>query len=150
MENKPILSQSLASVDNLDSSIRAASGYLQSIKKRHVLAVYAFFGFFIAYTLRANLSVAIVDMAHVNFHTVSPPPITSDFQTSVTSSLNEENTTTTTTTRVPEIEKSEPWSPVLQGYILASFFYGYIVTQFPAGMSPNIKNYIVSFVFFLY
>lgn len=74
MENKPILSQSLASVDNAG---KPKKGLLASIKKRHVLAFYAFFGFFIAYTLRANLSVAIVDMSHANFHKVessSPSP----------------------------------------------------------------------------
>jgi hypothetical protein len=37
-----------------------------SIKKRHILTLYSFFGFFFAYSFRANLSVAIVDMARIN------------------------------------------------------------------------------------
>ena len=37
------------------------------IKKRHVLAIYAFFGFFVAYIMRANLSVAIVEMSKNDF-----------------------------------------------------------------------------------
>ena len=43
---------------------------LNNIKKRHVLAIYAFFGYFVAYALRANLSVAIVDMSKTNLNTM--------------------------------------------------------------------------------
>lgn len=121
MESRPILNQaSFTSSDNLNNStsqIQTDSGLfsklsdlLQSIKKRYVLSLYAFFGFFIAYSLRANLSVAIVDMSKVN------------------SLASSSNTTSNGTS------KPENWSPVLQGYILSSFFYGYIVTQLPAGM----------------
>jgi ACS family sodium-dependent inorganic phosphate cotransporter len=74
------------------------------IKKRHILTIYAFFGFLFAYALRANLSIAIVDMVKVN--TINNDTI---------SNINNE------------------WSPKLQGYILSSFFYGYIITQLPAG-----------------
>ena len=63
----------------------------------------AFFGFFFAYSMRAQLSVAIVEMAR-----------------------HKKVFTNGTNITVSE------WSPVLQGYILSSFFYGYIITQLPA------------------
>ena len=69
--------------------------------KRYILAVFSFFGFFFAYILRANLSVAIVQMSR----------------------LNNENST------VSEHQNVNKWSTSLQGFILSSFFYGYIVTQ---------------------
>ena len=97
MENKPILSHSFASVDKLDSSsISKKKGFLDRIKKRHVLAFYAFFGFFIAYTLRANLSVAIVDMSHTDFH--SSPPI-------IPPPMSEEESDNMTTTTAPPISQ---------------------------------------------
>ena len=83
--------------------------------KRHILTIYAFFGFFFAYALRVNLSVAIVDMVHSPVPSLKP----------VSSASN------STSTSQPPVKYE--WSSVLQGYILASFFYGYIVTQLPAG-----------------
>jgi len=58
--------------------------------------------------MRAQLSVAIVEMAK-----------------SIQSNDSSSNDTVGRTS-------SSDWSPVLQGYILSSFFYGYILTQLPA------------------
>lgn len=66
MENKPILGQSFISIDKIIKP--SNGGPFGWIKKRHMLAIYAFFGFFFAYSLRANLSVAIVDMSKTNYH----------------------------------------------------------------------------------
>ena len=90
----------------LNSSSRCID--LATVKKRHILTVFAFFGFLFAYALRANLSIAIIDMAKIN-------------------SKSDSNGTLA------------EWSPALKGYVLSSFFYGYIVTQLPAGI-----NYILS------
>jgi hypothetical protein len=86
------------------------------IQKRHVLAVYSFFGFFFAYSLRANFSVAIVDMSKskVNHKIID------------LSSANSNQT-------MLNYHESDEWSTILQGYVLSSFFYGYITTQLPAG-----------------
>ena len=105
---------------------------MNSIKKRYVLAIYAFLGFFIAYALRANLSVAIVDMAkmesaqdvHPTTATTTTSPSHEDGNTSQAYSAN---TTSPTMTTVHYGDKK--WSPILQGYVLSSFFFGYIVTQ---------------------
>ena len=90
------------------------------IKKRHVLAIYSFFGFFFAYSLRANFSVAIVDMskAKINHRIID-----------LSGSSNE-----TTANH----HDSDEWSTILQGYVLSSFFYGYIATQLPAGKFKTI------------
>uniref|UniRef100_A0AAR5PKJ7 Sialin n=2 Tax=Dendroctonus ponderosae TaxID=77166 RepID=A0AAR5PKJ7_DENPD len=67
-----------------------------------------FFGFFNAYTLRGNLSIAIVAM---------------------TSDRNETLKNGTVINIGPEFK----WSNEIQGYILSSFFYGYITTQLLGG-----------------
>ena len=131
MESRPIFSHSMSSLSSsvqdefsdkstkkLSSSVGSA-GILACIKKRHVLTIYAFFGFFFAYAMRANLSVAIVDMSK------------SEAKADEMNVLAEDNLTK------PIIRQSPEWSPILQGYVLSSFFYGYIFTQLPAGTKNN-------------
>ncbi|KAJ3656273.1 hypothetical protein Zmor_015361 [Zophobas morio] len=76
-------------------------------RRRYIVAIFAFFGFFNVYALRANLSIAIVAMV--------------------------ENKTTTlengTIVYGPEFD----WDSTTQGLVLSSFFYGYITTQFFGG-----------------
>ncbi|KAJ3656272.1 hypothetical protein Zmor_015360 [Zophobas morio] len=76
-------------------------------KRRYVVAILAFFGFFNVYALRANLSIAVVAMT-----------------TNQTSTLNNR-----TIISEPEFD----WNSKIQGYILSSFFYGYITTQIFGG-----------------
>ncbi len=80
MENKRILNASetspqsakfftgslASSVTTLNAKVSAHMQCCGFIKKRHVLAIYTFFGFLFAYSFRASLSVAIVDMAKVH------------------------------------------------------------------------------------
>ncbi|XP_044011880.1 sialin-like [Aphidius gifuensis] len=69
-------------------------------KRRNVVGIFTFFGFFIAYILRVSLSITIVVM---------------------TSNTNE--------------TKAEfDWDSKLQGFILSSFYYGYIATQCLGGL----------------
>ncbi|XP_060064477.1 sialin-like [Ylistrum balloti] len=86
---------------------------------RHTLSILAFFGCFNSYAMRFNLSVAMVAMAN---HT--------DTQTN--SNL---------TTGCPKMNQSKivnqavefDWDEATQGFILSSFFYGYVATQIPGG-----------------
>ncbi|XP_031343254.1 sialin-like [Photinus pyralis] len=76
-------------------------------RRRYVVAIMVFFGFFNKFLLRANLSVAIVSM------------------TSKTEVILENGT-------VAYIREFD-WDSKIQGYVLSSFFYGYLITQVAGG-----------------
>lgn len=76
-------------------------------KRRYLVVLLAFFGFFNVYALRVNLSVAIVAMTELR-DVVYP------------------NGTHGT-------EQYFDWDSSTKGIILSSFFYGYITTQFIGG-----------------
>jgi ACS family sodium-dependent inorganic phosphate cotransporter len=80
----------------------------QTIPKRYLLSLLAFFGFFNAYILRSNLSIAIITMVKPTIH-ISLKNIT------ITQPIGYD------------------WNTKAQGYILSSFFYGYTIIQIPAG-----------------
>ncbi|XP_030370470.1 sialin [Scaptodrosophila lebanonensis] len=76
-------------------------------KQRYIVVLMAFFGFFNVYSMRVNLSVAIVAMT--------------ENRTVIDSDGNESWT------------QDFPWDSKQKGLILSSFFYGYILTQFLGG-----------------
>ncbi|CAH1263098.1 SLC17A8 [Branchiostoma lanceolatum] len=82
-------------------------GVFGKIPKRYIVAFMAFLGFCNVYMLRVNLSVAIVAMV---------------------SNMSVEHEDGTVT-YIQEFY----WDSKLQGMVLGSFFYGYIVTQIPGG-----------------
>ncbi|KAM6997678.1 sialin [Tautogolabrus adspersus] len=89
---------------------------------RYCLALLSSFGFFVVYSLRVNLSVAMVDMLNTTHQSstnhsfsVCPP------HASPTRPKHNH------TARVYD------WDSETQGWILGSFFYGYILTQIPGG-----------------
>lgn len=85
-------------------------------RRRLVVALLAFFGFFNCYALRVNLSVAVVAMTE---------PVETKLDNG-------------TTVFVPEFD----WSPSVKGLVLSSFFYGYIITQLPGGwLAAKIGGY---------
>lgn len=71
----------------------------------------AFFGFFNVYSLRVNLSVAIVAMTEVR-------NVTLDNGTVVQ-------------------QQNFDWNSTQKGLVLSSFFYGYILTQLLGGIIAN-------------
>ncbi|XP_061645522.1 sialin [Phyllopteryx taeniolatus] len=89
---------------------------------RYGLALLSSFGFFVVYALRVNLSVAMVDMlnttqrAHRN-HSSSVCPA------HASPARPKRNHTASV----------YDWDFETQGWILGSFFYGYILTQIPGG-----------------
>lgn len=76
-------------------------------RRRLVVALLAFFGFFNVYALRVNLSVAVVAMTE---------PVETKLENG-------------TIAMIPEFD----WSTQTKGLVLSSFFYGYLVTQLPGG-----------------
>uniref|UniRef100_A0A8C9CML9 Sialin n=1 Tax=Phocoena sinus TaxID=42100 RepID=A0A8C9CML9_PHOSS len=89
---------------------------------RYNLAFLAFFGFFVLYSLRVNLSVALVDMVDSN-------------TTAADNRTANECAEHSTPIKVlhNQTGKKYRWDAETQGWILGSFFYGYIITQIPAG-----------------
>ncbi|XP_074660137.1 vesicular glutamate transporter 3-like [Tubulanus polymorphus] len=84
--------------------------------KRYTIACLSSIGFMISFGIRCNLGVAIVQM-------------TSNRTESVVETT--ENGTNVTVTR--DIAPEFPWTPGIIGLLDSSFFWGYIVTQVPAG-----------------
>lgn len=92
---------------------RAPDWTWRQFPRRYAVAVLAFFGFFNIYSLRVNLSIAIVAM------TANHTEINQDGETVVTPGF--------------------AWNSKDQGLLLGSFFYGYIITQLPGGwLAPRI------------
>ncbi|XP_046451668.1 sialin-like isoform X1 [Daphnia pulex] len=84
-----------------------------SFPRRYLIAIMAFFGFFNIYSLRVNLSIAIVAMT--------------------------ENRTTIHANGTIGYDQDFPWSSKEQGLLLSSFFYGYITTQLLGGwLAPKM------------
>ncbi|XP_022913696.2 sialin isoform X1 [Onthophagus taurus] len=80
-------------------------------RRRYIVAIMAFFGFFNVYSLRVNLSISIVSMTEIR------------------------NVTLENGTIIQEQEFD--WDSSVRGYILSSFFYGYITTQIFGGWLAN-------------
>lgn len=89
---------------------------------RYGLAVLSSFGFFVVYSLRVNLSVAMVDMLNTT-HQAS----TNHSSSVCPAHANPQRPKHNHTASVYD------WNSETQGWILGSFFYGYIMTQIPGG-----------------
>ncbi|XP_075718149.1 sialin [Rhinoderma darwinii] len=89
---------------------------------RYNLAALALLGFFMLYALRVNLSVALVDMVNS----------TSSEQVNRSGNVCPDHSITPSIPHNSTGKKYE-WDADTQGWILGSFFYGYILTQIPGG-----------------
>lgn len=107
-----------------------------SIPARHIFVAMGFFALVNVYTLRVNLSVAIVAMVK--------HPAEAAADSSGMGSINytqcqpENNTRFLTSTNVFVDREGQAarfdWDAQVQGLVLGSFFYGYIVTVLPGGV----------------
>ncbi|XP_067626518.1 putative inorganic phosphate cotransporter isoform X2 [Eurosta solidaginis] len=90
---------------------------------RYFVTFMLFLGMANAYVMRTNMSVAIVAMVN---HTAISKEITEIWD----DECPNQNLT--------EVDNGQDgdfaWSSSLQGYILSSFFYGYVITQIPFGI----------------
>ncbi|XP_066258483.1 putative inorganic phosphate cotransporter isoform X1 [Euwallacea similis] len=94
---------------------------------RHFVTFMLFLGMANAYVMRTNMSVAIVAMVnHTAITTDDGHEQGVDMECGVESS----NSSISSTSSDGEFV----WETDLQGYILSSFFYGYVITQIPFGI----------------
>ncbi|KAJ8922177.1 hypothetical protein NQ315_004112 [Exocentrus adspersus] len=114
--------------ENGDVPAEKKKGFMGWFGTRHFVTFMLFLGMANAYVMRTNMSVAIVAMVN---HTAI------NSQHSDSSSVDDEcgvvidNTTSNVDTTA---DGEFLWETDIQGYVLSSFFYGYVITQIPFGI----------------
>ncbi|XP_060084519.1 uncharacterized transporter slc-17.2-like [Ylistrum balloti] len=102
--------------------------------KRLQLAVLGFFGFINVYTLRANMSVAVVCMVNWTAIHESKGNTSNDSTEKLISSSCGLVSAGSNLTSKQQFEDGEfVWHEDVQGSVLGAFFWGYLVTQIPGG-----------------
>ncbi|XP_050412610.2 sialin [Patella vulgata] len=136
-EKKPLMPKRLRAPVYDDNTYEDSLGYPQEdgrtrrgrrssccpcISARIVLALLSSAGFLIIFSLRSNLSVAMVAMVYANVS-----------DKNVNQSLECMPKYGNHTPMVPLTEGEFQWNGQIQGIILGSFYYGYCLTQIPGG-----------------
>ncbi|RWS12846.1 hypothetical protein B4U79_07937 [Dinothrombium tinctorium] len=93
-----------------------------SIQSRFVLVTFGFFGFFMLYALKIDLSVAIVSMVKSSNSAHNGTRISTECLTANASQHSIINS-----------NGEFSWSENTKSYVLGSFFWGYVLTQIPGG-----------------
>ncbi|XP_031835533.1 putative inorganic phosphate cotransporter protein picot isoform X1 [Nomia melanderi] len=93
---------------------------------RHIVTFMLFLGMANAYVMRTNMSVAIVAMVN---HTALRD---TDEHDVVTNECGYDHNITAAA--ASHSDGDFPWDSTMQGYLLSSFFYGYVITQIPFGI----------------
>ncbi|KYB28805.1 Putative inorganic phosphate cotransporter-like Protein [Tribolium castaneum] len=111
--------------ENLNNTEKKKTGWFGT---RHFVTFMLFLGMANAYVMRTNMSMAIVAMVN---HTAIE----------ASHSNHDEPVDTECGVDLPQANKSHQendgefvWETDIQGYVLSSFFYGYVVTQIPFGI----------------
>ncbi|KAK6625572.1 hypothetical protein RUM43_005871 [Polyplax serrata] len=115
----------------IDQELEIDDGKKGCIGARYITTFMLFLGMSNAYVMRTNMSVAIVAMVN---HTALPVHLDiledecPDESAGLTDFTSNEKTTET-------FGNGEyVWDSTVQGYVLSSFFYGYVITQIPFGI----------------
>ncbi|XP_049799098.1 sialin-like [Schistocerca nitens] len=112
-------------VDTVTAARPGRKGCKDLIPARYIVAILAFFGLCVQYTLKVNLSVAIVAMVKTNTSSDSGDDGTIDACPATESNAGDGNTTQTT--------GDFDWDAQTQAEVLASYYYGYVATQLLGG-----------------
>ncbi|XP_060519340.1 putative inorganic phosphate cotransporter isoform X2 [Cylas formicarius] len=99
---------------------------------RHFVTFMLFLGMANAYIMRTNMSVAIVAM--VNHTAIGTEHNSSESVDTECGIAVMDNASSTATASAKETDGEFVWETDIQGYVLSSFFYGYVITQIPFGI----------------
>ncbi|KAH1012551.1 putative inorganic phosphate cotransporter [Dendroctonus ponderosae] len=83
-----------------------------------------------AYVMRTNMSVAIVAMVNHTAIAIDDAAATDNVAVSECGVTIDKNSSLTS----PEADGQFVWQTDIQAYVLSAFFYGYVLTQIPAGI----------------
>ncbi|MEQ2260611.1 hypothetical protein XENORESO_021152, partial [Xenotaenia resolanae] len=100
----------------------------QCCSARLNLAILMFFGFSVVYGLRVNLSVAMVAMVNT-----TDPAAEKNTTVVPACPLPPGAENTSKVLQQPDGTPQYPWDSETQGWLLGSFFFGYLFTQIPGG-----------------
>ncbi|GBN48339.1 Sialin [Araneus ventricosus] len=104
---------------------------------RYLFAVNGLLGFLVVYALRVNISVAIVAMVNQTAIVETSTNNLSSKECVVPSSSNDfSNSTNDSNTKDGEFM----WSSKMQGVVLGSFYYGYVISQIPGGRLAELYS----------
>lgn len=105
---------------------------------RHIVTVLAFVGFFCMYSMRINMGVALVAMVDHEAVAALSSSHNATAHASICASKEKDNDNNNNSYRTNQTRKKDGgkyvWDGQVQGIILSSFFYGYIMTQFIGGV----------------
>ena len=115
---------------------------------RHLIAFLALGGILTIFIGRLNLAIAIVEMANtekrVKEHLANSDVCFENSNLTIGDVQKwphnpNHHYLQTNISQVSSIDRKFNWSETMQGHILSSFFYGYLIMQLPAGL---LLNYI--------
>ncbi|XP_055343082.1 sialin-like [Paramacrobiotus metropolitanus] len=102
---------------------------------RYIFAILAFVGLFNSYALHVDLSVAIVAM--VKARTINTTTLNASEIHQREDSCPYPNASRSNNNVLEHTAGEFEWDGTTQGIVLGSYFYGYILTQFPGGWVAN-------------
>nr|CAD7598036.1 unnamed protein product [Timema genevievae] len=108
------------------------------IGARHITTFMLFLGMANAYVMRTNMSVAIVAMVNHSALSVSLEIMDDECDREIELEGNKswviELANSTKKSYIDSSDGEFVWDAIEQGYLLSSFFYGYVLTQIPFGI----------------
>ncbi|GBM03528.1 Putative inorganic phosphate cotransporter [Araneus ventricosus] len=108
----------------------------RAFQARYILTLLGFFGFFCVYALRVNLNVAMVAM--VQQPRVQDVPNHEDNVDACPDLVKFPHGRNSSVQSVRSTLKGEfDWDSNMQGLVLGSFYFGYVVTQIPGGVAAE-------------
>ncbi|GIY43899.1 hypothetical protein CDAR_120361 [Caerostris darwini] len=108
----------------------------RAFQTRYILTLLGFFGFFCVYALRVNLNVAMVAM--VDQPRVQDVPSYEGTEVACPDLVKYPHNQNSSIQNMRSTLKGEfDWDSNMQGLVLGSFYFGYVVTQIPGGMAAE-------------